>query len=180
MHQRVRNRRTAVKSEPIRNHVTKGQALRAADGRPPLAGCMTQAQGAHVSGARLVQQRQTATRGWPFALRCPAPVRWCRGTRHTPPGVVLTQHVVTTSQVVRYNHRDDRIRTCDPLNPIQVRYRAAPHPVAESKPANRLKNIILATASNQWAAAGFRFLERARPRPRTTWDYRPPAPIEFA
>ena len=67
-----------------------------------------------------------------------------------------------------------------PLNPIQVRYRAAPHPVAESKPANRLENIIPATVPNQWADHGFRLLERARPRPRTTWDYRPPAPNEFA
>ena len=28
-----------------------------------------------------------------------------------------------------FPHRDDRIRTCDPLNPIQVRYRAALRPV---------------------------------------------------
>ncbi len=27
-----------------------------------------------------------------------------------------------------YFGRDDKIRTCDPLHPMQVRYQAAPHP----------------------------------------------------
>ena len=59
--------------------------------------------------------------------------------------------------------RDDRIRTCDPLNPIQVRYRAAPHPVAVSKPADRLEKIILSPAPDQCLPAGFRCSERAVP-----------------
>ena len=62
--------------------------------------------------------------------------------------------------------RDDRIRTCDPLNPIQVRYRAAPHPVAVATPANRLKNLIPSAAPNQYPTAVFRFSEHGAPRPR--------------
>jgi hypothetical protein len=54
-----------------------------------------------------------------------------------------------------------------PVNPIQVRYRAAPHPVAVSKPADRLKNIIPSTAPNQCPTAVFRFSEHGTPRPRT-------------
>jgi hypothetical protein len=33
--------------------------------------------------------------------------------------------------------RDDRIRTCDPLFPKQVRYQAAPHPVTTTPPHYR-------------------------------------------
>ena len=63
--------------------------------------------------------------------------------------------------------RDDRIRTCDPLNPIQVRYRAAPHPVAVNQPADRLKNVIPSPSSSQCLLADFRFSERPATRLRS-------------
>jgi hypothetical protein len=63
--------------------------------------------------------------------------------------------------------RDDRIRTCDPLNPIQVRYRAAPHPVAEYQSADRLENVTPSPALNQCRPTTFLFLERADALTRT-------------
>lgn len=40
-----------------------------------------------------------------------------------------------------FSCREDKIRTCDPLNPIQVRYRAAPLPEQ-----NRLNKPVRKTA----------------------------------
>ena len=73
--------------------------------------------------------------------------------------------------------RDDRIRTCDPLNPIQVRYRAAPHPVAVNNPADRLKNLIPCPASNQCLPTSFRGTERRAVDPRSLGGPTPCPPL---
>src|SRR5688572_32004330 len=45
------------------------------------------------------------------------------------PGLLSETHHVTLYDDVTYNNRDGGIRTRDPLNPIQVRYRTALRPV---------------------------------------------------
>jgi hypothetical protein len=52
----------------------------------------------------------------------------CR-TDAAKPGAPRTCCALTPGLILRKASRDGRIRTGDPLNPIQVRYRAAPRPV---------------------------------------------------
>ena len=83
--------------------------------------------------------RQKPSREWPFT-RCAVSGRQITSTDRTPertPGPI-TSFVTgpgkcsNTLYINDLPHRDDRIRTCDPLNPIQVRYRAALRPVTAS------------------------------------------------
>ena len=52
------------------------------------------------------------------------------------------------------NGRDDRIRTCDPLTPSQVRYQAAPHPDDRILPCCDVNLPICAICNLQSANTG--------------------------
>ena len=54
---------------------------------------------------------------------CAAP-----GIRPSPNAKTALPHLSVRTAFVSFRSRDGRIRTGDPLNPIQVRYRAAPRP----------------------------------------------------
>ncbi len=117
----------------------------------------------------LTPLRNRAKREHPHCQSDSAGVRRLEGHRNNLGDVTFTKtgpnsHVqcdpANGCQLESSSHRDDRIRTCDPLNPIQVRYRAAPHPVAVTKPANRHKNVIPSAVPYQWFHATFHAVER--------------------
>ena len=62
-------------------------------------------------------------------LRRPTRPRFARPPNPAAPTEPPHEQEGPTANVLRSLSRDGRIRTGDPLNPIQVRYRAAPRPV---------------------------------------------------
>ena len=80
---------------------------------------------------RFESRRVPVDHPFPHDLRNPVKLAWreCRNGRQSAPRRQTTERGETSGgDLVGKIGRDDRIRTCDPLTPSQVRYQAALHP----------------------------------------------------